>query len=260
MRTVVVTRLEVIREGRPILSVAQLVLREGERVCLFGPNGAGKSTLLRSLALIERDHQQAVSYSPGTTPHEIGYMMQEPYFFRGTVRDNLLLPLTLRGYAKREREARLRRLAARYEIASLLSLSPVHLSGGEKQKVNLLRTLIYEPSFLYLDEPFNGLDALVRRVLTGYLHEYLAEDSTRCLVYTSHDIHEMLPWGERFIYLREGRVIFDHPRRRFLSLCHEQPPQDPYLAAFLNPWVEGRKVDERRDTHVDRGKRGGCLW
>ncbi|MGC8719019.1 MAG: ATP-binding cassette domain-containing protein [Thermodesulforhabdaceae bacterium] len=257
MPVTIVKPLEVVKQGRTILSVERFVLREGEKVCLFGPNGAGKSTFLRNLALIDSNHKGSVFYRKVSTK-EIGYLMQEPYFFRGSVADNLALPLKIRGWSKREINEKVHHIATLYKIERLLPLSPFKLSGGEKQKVNLLRTFIYEPVFLYLDEPFTGLDAPGKRELTDYLLDYLEEDRRRSVIYTSHNVYEMIDWGERFVYLRDGRIVFDMGRDEFMELA-DQELDDPYLRAFLAP-MHRRFRDGSQTACVDRRKRQGDIW
>lgn len=253
---VIVKPLRIVKQGRTILSIDRFVLGEGEKVCLFGPNGAGKSTFLRNLALIDSNNKNSVTYEK-IDIKEVGYLMQEPYFFRGSVADNLALPLKLRGYSKKETTEKVRCIAARYGIEKLLSLPPFKLSGGEKQRVNLLRTFIYEPVFLYLDEPFTGLDALVKRELTEYLLAYLKGNPKRSVIYASHDVEEMLDWGERFVYLKDGRVVLDLKRHEFIQLAGQEP-EDSYLRAFLAPMK--RKVrDGSEDTCMDRRERRGAF-
>ncbi|GAV26405.1 hypothetical protein ciss_23380 [Carboxydothermus islandicus] len=213
-----VKNLQVFRARKQILKIDQLKVAAGEKISLLGPNGSGKSTLLRSLALIEPESLQAVFYNSRDANWQIGYLMQEPYFFRGTVEENLVLPLKLRKIPERIIKKKLWEFTEKYELESLLRKNPKVLSGGEKQKINLLRTLIYEPFYLFLDEPFTGIDALTKKELNKYLQSYLEQEPGRILIYVSHELKELLKWGKRFWYLKDGEIKFDLLKEEFLKL------------------------------------------
>ncbi|ABB16051.1 ABC transporter ATP-binding protein [Carboxydothermus hydrogenoformans] len=222
---ILVKNLQVFRARKQILKINQLKVVAGEKISLFGPNGSGKSTLLRSLALIEPESLRAVFYNSRDANWQIGYLMQEPYFFRGTVEENLVLPLKLRKIPEKIIKKKLGEFTEKYKLESLLRKNPKVLSGGEKQRINLLRTLIYEPFYLFLDEPFTGIDALTKKELNKYLQSYLEQEPGRILIYVSHDLKELLKWGKRFWYLKDGEIKFDLAKEEFLKLNY----QDDYL-------------------------------
>jgi len=229
---ITVQNLQVFKVNRKVLNIIKLEVTEGERIGLFGPNGSGKSTLLRSLALIEPESIDAVFYESLDSSWPIGYLMQEPYFFRGSVEENLILPLKLRKVTAKIIKKKLWEFTEKYNLESLLKKNPYVLSGGEKQKVNLLRTLIYEPRYLFLDEPFTGIDALTKKELNKYLENYLNQDKRRLLIYVSHDLKELLAWGKRFWYLKEGEIKFDLDKEEFLKINY-QTLEDNYLKLLL---------------------------
>ncbi len=161
-----------------------LDLVPGERTVVFGPNGAGKSTLLRMLA-----------GTIGTASIDASYLPQSPYQFRGTAGWNLGLGLSA------EEAARARQLAERLGVGHLLGSDEV--SGGERQRLALARTLARRESWVLLDEPLAALDAQDRMKVARVIVEEIGD---RGAVIVTHDQDAAAVLGQRMVVLIDGQI------------------------------------------------------
>ena len=147
------------------LRIDRLEIAPGERLGLCGPNGSGKSTLLRVLAGLLSPTEGRVDAPP---PGRTVLVHQRPFFFRGTVRENVAFPLRLR----KRPSAGADELLMRFEVSHLANRPARALSGGESRRVAIARALAAEPEVLLLDEPFAALDdegvTVVKRVLGDF--------------------------------------------------------------------------------------------
>jgi len=210
------------------------VARE-EFIAIVGRSGCGKTTLLRILAGLERPTAGDVLaggrplFSGDTRDREtvskLGIVFQEPNLFPWySVEDNVALPLTLRGIAKRERRARARELCELVGLAGFERAWPRELSGGMRQRAAIARALSYRPEVLLMDEPFGALDALTRDKMNIELQS-IAAATRATVVLVTHAIGEAVFLADRIVLLspRPGRIRsvtpapFARPRRRDLE-------------------------------------------
>ena len=148
--------LNVVKNGRTICSVPEILVSAGQRLACIGKNGSGKSTLLRVLAGFEKDYLGICKIS--VPPKERVYVHQSPYLFRGSVLFNVKYGLRARRHSHRTSEKVARQWLDALGVQNLAE-RPVHeLSGGEKQRVALARAFTLEPRLLLLDEPLSELD------------------------------------------------------------------------------------------------------
>lgn len=225
-------RLKVNREAFTL--DVQLEIDQGETVAVLGPNGAGKTTLLRSLAGLvpvegrvelagEVLEDSAQRLRVPTEQRHVGLVFQDHVLFPHlSVLDNVAFGLQ----AQRRRDARqiARRWLERAGLADKASSMPGELSGGEAQRVALLRTLATEPRLLLLDEPLSALDVTIRAEVRRELSRHLASfGGVRLLV--THDPLEAIALADRLVVLESGRVIQSgtpdevtaRPRSRFVA-------------------------------------------
>lgn len=209
-----IRELKLWRDGRKILNVSRLELGKNECLVLFGPNGAGKSTLLRVASLLERADSGEIYYQGIKADkknrlelsRKAAYLLQKPVFFRGTVKDNLLMGLKFRGLNEAEQRKRLSKVVELFSLNSFLNRQPGELSGGEKQRVHLARAFILEPEFLFLDEPFNGLDAGLReRLISDFFDIRKKTGQTTILV--THQRDEAAFLADRIAVMVAGEII-----------------------------------------------------
>ena len=216
-----------------------LAVGPGEVVCVLGPSGCGKTTLLRLAAGLEllqagrvRIDSRVVAEggAPRQTPPEgrdVGLMFQDYALFPHlTVRENVAFGLP-RGQPDRDtrvgealRDVGLEPLADRY---------PHTLSGGEQQRIALLRALAPRPRVMLLDEPFSGLDESLRQQLRLETLELLKRSSAATLIVT-HDPEEAMFLADRIAVVESGRIVQDAtPAEIYLR------PRDPYVARLFGP-------------------------
>jgi NitT/TauT family transport system ATP-binding protein len=202
---------------------ATLSVGEGEFVALVGPSGCGKSTILKVVAGL-------IAASAGTVlvgdepvrgvPDGVGMVFQNDALLPWkSVRDNVRLPLALRGLGHREQAAEIARLLELVQLTGFEEFYPRALSGGMRKRVALARTLAYDPRLFLMDEPFGPLDAQTR-ILIG--REFLAiwERLGKSVLFVTHDVEEAIALADRVLVMspRPGRIVaefrIDLPRPR----------------------------------------------
>jgi NitT/TauT family transport system ATP-binding protein len=189
-----------------------LEVAEHEVVGLVGPSGCGKSTLLELICgLLEPGAGEIAVGAATTAPGRLGqcaYMPQSdqllPWY---SALDNATLGLRNRGLGKAEARDRAGALFSRFGLAGFERTAPAELSGGMRQRVAFLRTLIPGKPVLTLDEPFAALDAITRAEMQGWLAAALGADP-RTVVLVTHDVEEALYLSDRVVVLsaRPARV------------------------------------------------------
>jgi ABC-type nitrate/sulfonate/bicarbonate transport system ATPase subunit len=198
-----------------VLDGITLTLSAGERVAVVGPRGCGKSTLLSLVAGLEQPLSGTIAVAGRQEPADrlagCALMPQDDLLlpWRSAI-DNAALPLVNAGLGRREARDLARPLFHRFGLEGFEREQPRRLSGGMRQRVAFLRTLLAGKGVLLLDEPFASLDALTREELQGWLVETLDQEPRSVLLVT-HDVDEALRTCGRIVVLspRPGRVLLD---------------------------------------------------
>ncbi len=199
-------------EGRRPLETLRdvsLTIGTGDFVAIVGPSGCGKSTLFNLIAGIEPLSTGEITLRGDPNPDgrwlSCGYMFQQDLLFPWrSVLDNAALGLEVSGACSRgEARRRARELLPRFGLEGFESHRPGELSGGMRQRVALLRTLLLQRPLLLLDEPFAALDALTRRELQDWLRDTWISGSEAALLVT-HDVREAIYLANR-VYVMSGR-------------------------------------------------------
>jgi len=203
-------------QRRTIVDGVSLHVDEGEVVGLLGPNGAGKTTCFYMImGLIPADAGQVIlggrdlSLKPMhvRARHGLGYLAQEPSIFRRlSVADNILAVLEIRGLGNRlSRRQRCQRLLAEFGLDHLADKPALSLSGGERRRLEIARTLATEPRIILLDEPFAGVDPIsVAEIQQIVAH--LADRGIAILI-TDHNVRETLGICQRAYIMADGSVL-----------------------------------------------------
>ncbi len=202
-----------IRFGQFLLQDVNLAIHSGESFFILGPSGAGKSLLLETLLGIRRpdagkvflDGRDITDLPPAA--RQVAYVPQDLALFPHlTVRENILFGLTIQGISSEEMSERLSRMVDLLELQEIIDRKSVlSLSGGEKQRVALARSLILNPKVLFMDEPFKALDVSLRRRLLAEVR-HLQKSLGLTLVHVTHDPEEAFLLADRVIVLMEGRI------------------------------------------------------
>lgn len=198
---------------RRVLNDVGIELREGHLTLLLGPNGAGKSTLLKIVAGLEtpdggqvtwRGQTQSWSRLVSSYRREVVYLHQDPYLFRGSVRQNLAYGLRLLPLGRSERETRLR-LALEWTGLDELANEPAHrLSGGQRQRVALARAWVLRPRALLLDEPTASLDPAAKSGVRDTLEEL--KRAGVALLVTTHEPQHLHGIEDACLRLQDTRL------------------------------------------------------
>ena len=217
------------RTRLPVLVDLSLTAADGEFVALIGPSGCGKSTLLDLIAgLIEPDQGEVRLHGvPITAAQRLGrsaYMPQRDLLLPWrTTLANAALALEVAGVNRRQARAAARERFAEFGLAGFEGVYPAQLSGGMRQRVAFLRTVLTGRSLLLLDEPFGALDALTRTAMQAWLVG-LWERERQAVLLVTHDVDEAVFLADRVLVLsgrpgtvvHEERVALPRPRRRSL--------------------------------------------
>ena len=220
--------------GRKVVNGISLNVRRGEVVGLLGPNGAGKTTSFYMIVGVTFPDEgkilfdnRDITYLPihKRAKFGIGYLSQEPSVFRGlTVEENIMAVLETLPLSRKEREARLEALLRELKIEKLRKSKAYTLSGGEMRRLEITRSLVTNPSFLLLDEPFSGIDPIVVNEAKEIVKEL--KNKGIGILLTDHNVRETLSIVDRAYLIYEGRilisgsskVLIDDPRAREIYL------------------------------------------
>ncbi|MCD6082281.1 LPS export ABC transporter ATP-binding protein [candidate division WOR-3 bacterium] len=201
--------------GRKVVDGVSLELRRGEIVGLLGPNGAGKTTTFYmtvgvippdrgKVFLDDREITRLPMYMRARLG--IGYLPQEASIFRRlTVEDNIKCVLEFQPLSSKDRRERLE------ELISLMQLEPIRhqlaytLSGGERRRVEIARALATRPDFLLLDEPFTGIDPIIREEIQEIV--LMLKRRGIGILITDHNVRETLEVTDRAYIIYEGKIL-----------------------------------------------------
>jgi NitT/TauT family transport system ATP-binding protein len=224
-----------------------LEIGAGEFVTIVGPSGCGKSTLLNILAGLYPPSGGEIQFEGkpvrGLNP-EIGYVTQQDNLLPWrTLRRNVLLPVEFReGRVSREAEERARALIRKVGLAGFENHYPHELSGGMRQRANIIRTLVYNPRVILMDEPFGPLDAQTRLTLQNQLLQ-LWNEERKTIIFITHDLTEAIALADRVVVMtgRPGTVKSITPVRipRPRDVYHIHDSED-YRAIYDKLWEELR--------------------
>ena len=214
-------------------------MEEGEFCSIVGPSGCGKSTLLGAIAGLERLSEGSVRVDGQevTAPsRRIGFMPQRDQLFPWrSIWGNVTLGLAVRGENTPQRQAYVRDLLARYDLADFAQKRPGQLSGGMRQRCALIRTLATEPRILLLDEPFSALDYQTRLSVSDHIYRIIREQRKTALLVT-HDISEAISMSDRVIVLSRRpatvKAVFDMGELRSLSPLERR--DSPAFSGYFN--------------------------
>jgi lipopolysaccharide export system ATP-binding protein len=201
--------------GRRVVDGVHVSVSQGEIVGLLGPNGAGKTTTFYMITGMVRPDRGVVYLDDkdisGLPMYRrarrgLGYLAQEPSIFRRlSVRANIEAVLEVRGVSRRRRRERCDQLMEDLRIAHLQKAISVTLSGGERRRLEIARSLAADPAFLLLDEPFAGVDPIsiedIQSIVAGLREKGLG------ILITDHNVRETLAITDRAYILFGGRIL-----------------------------------------------------
>jgi lipopolysaccharide export system ATP-binding protein len=200
--------------GRAVVNGIDIDLKRGEIVGLLGPNGAGKTTSFYMIVGLVRPNGGRVFFEDrDVTDYAMfkrarmgmGYLPQEESIFRKlTVEENLLAILEMQPLSKKARKARCEELLTQFGIDHVGKQLALTLSGGEKRRLTIARSLVSKPSLLMLDEPFSGVDPIAVYDVQQIIQNL--RDMGLGILITDHNVRETLSIVDRAYLIFEGRV------------------------------------------------------
>ncbi len=214
------TKLEVINlkknyGTKAVLKDISISLQKGEAVGLLGPNGAGKTTLFYTIVgLIKADSGKVILDNQDITSLPmymrarmgIGYLPQESSIFRGmNVEQNILSVLQIREKNKKQQIKKMKALIEEFSIEHIRKSQALALSGGERRRVEIARTLACDPSFILLDEPFAGIDPIAVNDIMSMV-KHLKNRNIGVLI-TDHNVRETLKIVDRAYIVYDGKIL-----------------------------------------------------
>ncbi|MGE7688552.1 ABC transporter ATP-binding protein [Lysinibacillus sp. NPDC097214] len=199
------------------VNAINLEIHEGEFFVLIGPSGCGKTTLLKMInrlihlteGTIRINGKRISDYNIHELRWNIGYVLQQIALFpHMTIEENIAVVPELKKWSKPQIQQRVRELLnmVGLEPDKYSQRKPIELSGGEQQRVGVVRALAADPEIILMDEPFSALDPISRTKLQDDLLE-LQQTIQKTIVFVSHDMQEALKLGDRICVMKDGEIV-----------------------------------------------------
>jgi tungstate transport system ATP-binding protein len=218
--------------GKQLIDSVSLRLDPGPLTCVMGPNGAGKSLLLRLIAGLIQPSGGSVSYGGAAQAGQncMAFVFQRPVLLRRSVAANLDHALKTYGVARAERPGRIAELLALGQLEGLGGQPARVLSGGEQQRLSMVRALAARPDLLLLDEPAASLDPQATAALEALIHT--AASNNVKVVLVTHDRDQARRMADEVVFLHQGRVA-EHAADTAFFETPQSPEAQAYLAGRL---------------------------
>ena len=202
---------------KDILKDVNLRIEAGEFMVLVGPSGSGKTTMIKMInCLLEptdgniyMDGKRIKDYDERELRLSTGYVLQAIALFPNlTVAENIALIPEMKGWGKERVASKTVELLEKVGLpaSDYADRKPHELSGGEQQRIGIVRAIIAEPRILLMDEPFSALDAISRKQLQALTKE-LHKEFGMTTIFVTHDTDEALKLGDRIAVLQEGEIV-----------------------------------------------------
>jgi lipopolysaccharide export system ATP-binding protein len=242
---IVVDKLVKIYGNRKVVDGVSFEVNQGEIVGILGPNGAGKSTTFYMILGIAKPNsgdvflnEKKITNKPMYKRCQLGmaYLAQAPSIFHKlTVEQNIMAILETMNYTKIERKNRLEELLAELNLTPLSKQKAYTLSGGERRKLEITRSLVTNPSFLLMDEPFAGVDPLAIADIQDIILKLKNEKNLGILI-TDHNVADTLSIVQRAYIVFKGKILISGSSK---ELINDPEARKLYLGdRFLNPMFD----------------------
>lgn len=224
-----------------VLKDLTLTLKKEENLVVLGKSGTGKSVLIKCIVrLLDPDSGTISVFGEDITSlktvelaelrKKIGFLFQSGALYDSmTVRENLEFPLRRikKDLSQQEIEAKVKEVLENVGLPDAIDKMPSELSGGQRKRISLARTIIVDPEIMLYDEPTTGLDPVTSNEISILINEIQKKYKTASIIIT-HDIECARTVADRFIMLKEGEVYKDG------SLNDFENSDDPFISAFFN--------------------------
>lgn len=227
--------------GNPVLKNLSLQLHKEENLVVLGKSGTGKSVLIKCIVrllnadqgeidILGQDVTTLNSKNLADIRKKVGFLFQSGALYDSmTVRENPEFPLRrIRKELKEEEiKAKVQEVLENVGLPDAIDKMPSELSGGQKKRISLARTIIVDPEIMLYDEPTTGLDPVTSDEISHLINDIQKKYNTSSIIIT-HDIECARTVADRFIMLKEGDVYKDGTLEEF------ENDKDPFISAFFN--------------------------
>lgn len=223
------------QENKPVVSNVSFEIQENEFFVFIGPSGSGKTTTLKMInrliplttGYIRIDGKMISEYKLNELRWNIGYVLQQIALFpHMTIEENITVVPEMKKWPKEKMADRVTELLASVGLdpENYRNRKPAELSGGEQQRIGIVRALAADPDIILMDEPFSALDPISRNSLQQDLL-HMKKTLNKTIVFVTHDINEALTLGDRICLFNKGEVvqigtpdeIREHPKNDFVK-------------------------------------------
>lgn len=219
MKELVIKNLKIEYGKNTIINNLNLHVKKDELLVILGPSGCGKSTLLSGVSGLLKPTNGYISFGERiffdsekkinmiTEKREIGFVFQDYSLWpHMTVKDNIIYPLKLKKIEKTKINLILDDILKDIELSDKKDVYPNNLSGGEKQRIAIARSLVMNPSFMCLDEPLSNIDPILKMRLLKLIKKIQIEYKIP-MIYVTHDQHEAFEIADRILIMDKGEII-----------------------------------------------------
>jgi len=204
-------------DNQPAVNYLNLEIKKGEFFVIIGPSGCGKTTLLKMInrlirlteGTIKIEGKRISDYNINELRWNIGYVLQQIALFpHMTIEENIAIVPELKKWRREQIQQRVHELLnmVGLEADKYSQRKPAELSGGEQQRVGVVRALAADPEIILMDEPFSALDPISRTKLQDDLLD-LQQTIKKTIVFVSHDMQEALKLGDRICVMKDGEIV-----------------------------------------------------
>ncbi|MGA2784571.1 MAG: ABC transporter ATP-binding protein [Candidatus Bathyarchaeia archaeon] len=208
-----------------VLSNVTLNVNDGEFVAIMGENGAGKTTLVKMLNGLLKptkgrviiDNSETGNKSVAELSRDVGLIFQNPdhQLFAETVSEELSFSLRNFGFAEDVIQRRITHILTSLDLQKYSNTSPFILSGGERKRVALAATLVWNPKHIIMDEPTIGQDYLQKDRLRNFIVQLISQGKT--IIIVTHDVEFVAECNPRVVLLSKGKILADGPATQILT-------------------------------------------
>ena len=217
----IIKNLKKTYQGRAVLNIDEFTFEQGIIYAVVGANGSGKSTLLKCLAgTVAADEKGFLTEAENIN---IGYMPQSSFAFKMSLMKNLLIGCK----NTKENRQKAQESVTRFDLTDKIKIRGDRLSGGERQKMALIRLIMSEYDYILLDEPTSAMDAFSTKEAEKIITEYCRDNGSGCIVVT-HSIKQAQRIADEIIFMHEGKIEEHASAGSFI-----QDPQTKLAKDFL---------------------------
>ncbi len=237
---IIIENLVKIYGKRTVVNGVSMEIEQGEVIGMLGPNGAGKSTTFYMIVGLTKANKGRVLFNDIDITHKpmykraqlgIGYLAQAPSIFHKlTVEENIMAILETLKISKSERKKRLEEHLEELSLTKLAKQKAYTLSGGERRKLEITRSLVTSPSFLLMDEPFAGVDPIAIADIQDIIQKLKGKNIG--VLITDHSVVDTLKITERAYIVSNGKILLSGTSK---ELVNSPKAREVYLGdRFLN--------------------------